>query len=294
VGTAGVGRDGEDDLHVDRRVAGDQVGEGLAAGLLDGCAGAGGDEVVGQAVDRGPGRGGVLAGERAVPLVDPWLGHPPAQPGRGPGSLRTLAHQVGGDPVEQHPGAAPQRCGLVAEVLRECGHDRVGHVGRCHLELERDDAGAVAVELSGRHGRVQPVEPAGLRHVPVVGRHRYPARGQPHGLLDPALGLVVRRPDQRGDDVGGIEADLAGPVHDLTERAVLAPHALAPSCLGDRAVLHRSEGVDQRLAVTDDRQPLVASPRGRFGERCGKPAGTDCHRPIGSTRHWAGGGGVGA
>ena len=113
---ARVSRDGEDDLHVDGRVAGDQVGEGLPRACSTFEQVPRGDEVVGEAVDRGPRRGGVLAGEGAVPLVDPGLGDPAAQPGRGPGPLRALADQVGGDAVEQHPGAPPQGRGVVAEV----------------------------------------------------------------------------------------------------------------------------------------------------------------------------------
>ncbi len=124
-------------------------------------------------VDRGPGGGGVFAGEGAVPLVDAGLGDPPAQPGRGAGPLGALAQQLGGDAVQQHPGASPQGGGVVAEVPGQRGHDRVGHVGRCHLELERDDPGPVAVELPGRHRLVQPTQPAGLGHVAV----RRPAPG---------------------------------------------------------------------------------------------------------------------
>ena len=108
VRAAGLGRDREHDLHVDGRVAGDQVGEGLAPSLLDVRAGAVCDEVVGEAVDGSPRRGGVLAGEGAVPLVDTRLGDPPAQARRCPGSLRPLAHQIGGDAREQHPGAPPK------------------------------------------------------------------------------------------------------------------------------------------------------------------------------------------
>ena len=50
-----------------------------------------------------------------------------------------------------------------------------------------------------------PTQPAGLGHVAVVGRHRHPTRGQAHRLLDAALGLGVRRPDHRRDEVGGVE-----------------------------------------------------------------------------------------
>ncbi len=237
VTTAGVGRHGQDDLHVDGRVAGDQVGEGLAAGLLDVRAGAGGDEVVGEAVDRGPRRGGVLAREGAVPLVDPGLGHPAAEPGRGPGPPRALADQVGGDAVEQHPGAPAQCRGVVAEVTRQCGHDRVGHVCRCDLELERDDTRPVAVEVPFGHRLVQPTQPARLGSVPVVGLHRHPARGQPNRLFDAALGLRVRRPDHRRDDVGGVDLTRPAPCtispsvpsshHTLSRRAA---SAIAMSC----------------------------------------------------------------
>ena len=117
-GGCGGGGDGEHDLDVDGGVAGDQVGEGFAAGLFDVGAGAGGDEVVGELVDGGPGGGGVFAGEGAVPFVDAGFGDPPAQPGVGAGSLRAFAHQVGGDALEQHPGAPPQGGGVVAEVAR--------------------------------------------------------------------------------------------------------------------------------------------------------------------------------
>ena len=157
----------------------------------------------------------------------------------------------------------------------ECGDDGVGDVGGCDFELERDDAGAVAVELPGRHRLVQPAQPAGLGQVTVVGRHRDPARGQAHGLLDAALRLGVRGPDHRGDQVGRVEGDPAGCVHCLAEGAVLAPDALAAGGLRDRGVLHRGEGVDQRLAVADDAEPLVTTAGGaRLSERCGDPART--------------------
>ena len=196
--------------------------------------------------------------------------------------------------MEQHPGASPQPRGIVSEVTGQCRHDRVGHVGGRHLELESDDTRPVAVELPSRHHLVQPTEPARLRHVTVVGRHRHATSGEPHGLLDAALGLRVRRPDRRRHDVGGIEGHPTGPVHGLAERAVLGPDALAPSGLGDGGVLHRGEGVDQRLAVADDREPLVAPSPCRFGECRYQPARTDRHGLIGPALHWAGRGGCGA
>ena len=160
------------------------------------------------------------------------------------------------------------------------GHDRVGHVARCHLELERDDPGAVPVELPGHHRLVQPTQAAGLGHLAGLGRRRDPARGQPHRLLHAPLGLLVRGPDHRCDDVGGVEGHPSGPVHALAEGAVLAPPALAPGSLGDGGVLHRGDDVDQPLAVRHDRQPLVAATGGaRPLDRSRDPRRTHGHRP---------------
>ena len=52
-------------------------------------------------------------------------------------------------------------------------HDRVGHVRGCDLELERDDLGAVAVEMPRRHGLVQTTKTTGLGQIAGFGPQSY-------------------------------------------------------------------------------------------------------------------------
>ena len=186
----GGGGDGEHDLDVDGGVAGDQVGEGFAAGLFDVGAGAGGDEVVGEAGRWRPRRWRRLRWGRCRAIRRRRVRRPSGAARCWRGPLGAFAHQVGGDALEQHPGAPPQGGGVVAEVAVECGDDGVGDVGGCDFELERDDTGAVGVELPGRHRLVQPAQPARLGQVTVVGRRPGP---------DPRPGA---RPARRGAGPG--------------------------------------------------------------------------------------------
>ena len=140
----------------------------------------------------------------------------------------------------------------------EGGDDGVGDVGGGDLELEGDDGGPVPVELPGRHRLVQTVQAAGLRGVAVLGRDRDPPCGQAHRGLDAPLRLGVRGAENGGDEVGGVQGHPPGAVHGLAQGAVLTPGALASGGFGDRGVLHRGEGVDQRLAGTGELEPVLA------------------------------------
>ena len=256
-----VGRDGEHDLHVDRGVARDEVGERPAPGLLDGGAASGRDELVGEPVDRCPRPGGVLAGKRAEPRIHPRLGHPAAQTRRCPGSRGSLPQEVRGD-TRQEPARAAAECrGVVVEVRVERRHDRIRDVGRRELELVRDDARAVAVEATFGHCGVDAVQPVDLGDPPAVGLHRRTTGCKSYRQLDPPLRLPVRGAQHRRRHVRRVEGDPAVAVDGLAERAVLAPGALASGDLGERGVLYGSERVDQCLAAARHGEPLVTVAR---------------------------------
>ena len=92
----GVGRcrRGEDDLDVDGRVAGDEVGQRLGAGPVDPLTRAVGHVPLREGVDGRPRAAGLLGRERAQPGVDPGLVDPPPQRRLRPGPRRALPQQV--------------------------------------------------------------------------------------------------------------------------------------------------------------------------------------------------------
>lgn len=252
-----AGRDGEDHPDVDRGVRADQVGEGLAAGLLDGGAPAAAHVVVGESVDGRPRRGGLLGREGAHPGVDPGLAGPAPQAGGGAGAYGPLPQQVGTDPGQDAAGAAAQRCGVSGgEVRLEGGDHGLGEPGGCCVELERHHPGSIGVAPAVGHRRVQAVEPRGVHRATVVDLGGLGPGSQPHGCQDAALGLGVRAAEDRGREVCGVEGDPAQGVRLLAEGAVVGPDLLATRDLHQRGVLRRGEGVGEGLTGAHEREPL--------------------------------------
>ena len=258
VGGGDVRGDGEQDGGRDAGAAHHEVDQGLGACPVDPLAHPVGDELPGAGVDRGPGAGGVLGGEGALPRVHPGLVDPAPQGALLAGPRGAPAQQVGADPGQDLSAAAPQpRPGERGQVRAEGGDDRVGDLGGCLLELERDHPGPVRVEGARAHRVVQATEP-GAR-----GRPSRSVGGAPNRVAHPPFGVHAGDVERERHDRGGVEGHVPRRLVDGPDGAVLGFDDLDRGQGDDRLVLHRARRVHDLLARPHDLAPRVEVTTGR-------------------------------
>lgn len=297
-----VGRNGDHELDVDRRLSADEVHQRPGPRGLDAFAPPVGDVAARQGVDGRPALGCLLAGERALPPVHPGLLHPASQPARLPRPLRPLPQQVRADPC-QRPAAPPPQLhrGLDAEVRDEDTHDGFSNLGRRLDELVGHHARAISVESPIGHGRVEDGQPR--PDVPLL-QHHYgvtvlpgPRAGhQADRQRHPPLRVLVRDTQRPGHDVRRIERHMTRHPPTLEGRAVLEPLLLDRRQTRDRHVLHRGRRVGDRLArrhqpgpLPPRRRPVAPATRdvpGQHGQRTTHLADLGCRdAALGLERH---------
>ena len=248
----GGGGDGEGDPGVDRGVAGDQVGQGLAAGGSMG-AGAVGDVLAGQGVDRGPGRRRPRRG-RCPPTGPPRLLDPAPQPARGAGPLAPLHEQVRADPGQRPPAPPPQGAPSSTPGAPGASRPRWRAPAAAQPRAPGRRPAPIRVQPPRGHRGVQPTHP---ESVPVPsGPSAASSTAAPH----PALGVhraIASTPDRIA---GASNATCPNPrcVH---LGAVLEPLRLDRRQPHDRGVLHRRRDVDHPLQPTPPPPPTAPATR---------------------------------
>ena len=262
-------RERDDVLH--GGAAGDQVGQRLGAGSLDGGAGSVVDVPPRQGVDRSPGLGGVLGGEGALPPVDTGLVDPPTQTGVGARLLGASAQQVRRDAGEVVAGAPAQvRAVLGPEPRLQRADHRVTDLRWGDLELVDENPGPVGVEHPGAHRVVQPTQTGvGAGAGRAVGGQRHRRGHPPFGV--PGGDVQGTRQDRRG-----VQRHVPRRLVPLHPGAVVEDLGLDRGQPGDAGVLHRGGGVGHLLRGCRSRRPLLAS-AGSIRQR---QAGEPLPRPV--------------